>query len=155
MQKERILLKVHRSRKLYFLLYILILVVLSYIGYSYYIDNPISKNLLIISLVLILVIIKITEIHRIRDWWAITDNSFLESRGILNKNTREINFQSIADISLTQPFFKRLLNYGSVEIRKFMEEKSIITPNINKPEKFINILRDAIVKETKNEKRIF
>lgn len=155
MQKEKILLKIYRSRKIYLFFYLLILILLSYIGYSYYTGNPISRKFLILSLIFIILIIKLTEIHHLRDWWAITDSSFIESKSILNKNIREIDFQSIADISLNQPFFKRLLNYGSVEIRKFMEEKSIIISNINRPEKFINILRNAITRGTKNEKRLF
>lgn len=144
MQKEKILLKVYRSRKLYLTYYLLILAILGYVGYSYYNGEPISQNFFIASVVIIILIIKITEVHRIRDWWAITDNSFIESKSILNKNVREIDFHSIADIALDQPFFKRLFGYGTIEIRKFMEEKSIIISNINSPERFINILRDAI-----------
>jgi uncharacterized membrane protein YdbT with pleckstrin-like domain len=155
MLKEKILLKVHRSRKPYMIYYVMILALLGYIGYSYYMNNPVSNKFLIISFISILLIIKLTEIHRIRDWWAITEGSFIESKSILNRNIREIDFHTIADISLDQPLFKRIFNYGTVEIRKLIEEKSIVIPNINKPEKFINILRDAIMRDTKNEKRAF
>lgn len=149
MQKEKILLKVHRSRKLYLIFYLLILASFFCLGYSFYKQKLIDEQFLLIFLGILFLVIFITEIHRIRDWWAITDNSFIESQGIFSKTIREINFQSIADIALDQSFLKRLLDYGTVELRKLMEERSIIIPNINRPERFINILRDAIIKENK------
>ena len=144
MKKEQILLKVWRSRKSYLFYYFLIFLILGGLGYFYYLKIEISTTTLIISLVAVLLIIKIIEIHRIRNWWAITESSFVESKGILNKNIRELDFASISDIDLNQGFYKRLLGYGTINVRRFLNETSIVINNINRPERFLNILQDAI-----------
>jgi uncharacterized membrane protein YdbT with pleckstrin-like domain len=146
MKKEQILLKVFRSRKSYFPYYLIILVIISLLGYFYYYKGGVESSVLIVSIVLGIVIIKFIEIDRIRDWWAISDTSFIESRSILNKNVREIDFNTIADIDLEQQWYKRIFGYGTVNIRKILNETSIVVRDINRPEKFINLLHDAIRK---------
>ena len=144
MQKRKYLLKVRRSRKTYLLLYLMVLSILSLIGYLYYKSYSLSSFALIISLVFIFLIIKFTELHRFRDWWAITNSSIIQSTGIFNKNVREIDFSSISDLDLDQSFFKRILNYGNVNVRLFLNETSIKIISINKPGEFIEELQRII-----------
>lgn len=156
MEKDKVLVKIYRSRKTYIPIYILILLVISYFIYYYiFISQEVDNKLLIYLIVGIVVTIKITEIHRIRDWWAVTESSFIESKGILSKSIREIDFHTIADISLNQSLIKRFLHYGNVEIRKFLNETSIIIPGINHPERFINFLRRTIRKEVRDGRKMF
>ncbi len=155
MQKPKILLKIYRSRKPHIPLYLIAVLIMGYLLYSLYIGKPLSPEVTLLSIIGVIILIKYIEISRIRDWWAITENSFIESKSILNKNVKEIDFLSIADISLDQPLHKRLLNYGTVEIQKLPSDTTIVIPNINSPEKFINILRDAIVRKHGTEKRLF
>lgn len=153
MKKEEILLKVWRSRKAYVPFYFLIIVIIGAFLYFYFKGVEISSNNIIIFVIVIILLIKFTEIHRIRDWWAITETSLVESRGIINKNIREIDFASISDIDLNQWIYKRILGYGTINIRRFLNEASISVKNINNPEKFLDILQDAIRKSKvkKNE----
>ncbi|MCR4327830.1 MAG: PH domain-containing protein [Nanoarchaeota archaeon] len=144
MKKEQILLKVWTSRKAYLFYYFLILLLIGVLGYFYFKGIELSTNLWIIAIVLILFLIKFIEIHRIRNWWAITDMALIESKGIVNKNIREIDFTSISDIDLDQWLYKRILGYGTINIRRFMNEASISVKNINNPERFLNIVQDAI-----------
>ena len=144
MKKEQILLRVWRSRKSYLFYYFIIFLVIGILGYFYYLQVEISSTVLIIAIVVVILLVKIIEIHRIRNWWAITESSFVESKGILNKNVRELDFTSISDIDLNQGFFKRLLGYGTINVRRFLNETSIVINNINRPERFLNILQDAI-----------
>jgi membrane protein YdbS with pleckstrin-like domain len=144
MQKRKYLLKVRRSRKTYFLLYLMIVLIISLIGYLYYEGYSISSFALIISFLFIFLIIKFTELHRFKDWWAITPTSIIQSTGIFNKNVRDIDFSSISDLDLDQSFFKRILNYGNVNVRLFLNETSIKIIDINKPEEFIEELQRII-----------
>lgn len=144
MKEKRHLLKVRRSRKAYFLLYLMIFSVLFLIGYLNYKNYEISKFALIISIVFVVLMIKIIEVHRFRDWWAITNTSLIQSTGIFDKNIREIDFSSISDLDLDQPFFKRILDYGIVNVRLFLNETSIKIMDINKPEEFIRELQNKI-----------
>ena len=144
MQKGRYLVKVKRSRKSYFLVYLMVGIVLFLLSYLYFNGNPPTKVAWIISIAFIYFAIKFTEIHRFKDWWAITDNSLVQSTGIFNKNVGEIDFSSISDLDLDQSFFKRFLNYGNVNVRLFLNETSINIADINKPEEFIEELQRII-----------
>jgi len=116
------------------------------VGLVYFYSNNIEISTLgwVIALGSVFILIKFIEIHRIRNWWAITENSFIENRGIVNKNIREIEFESISDLSLNQGLHKRILGYGTINIRRFLNEAAISVPNINKPEVFLNLLQEAI-----------
>jgi len=144
MQNRKYLLKVRRSRKTYCLLYLMIISIIGLISYFYYKGNSLNSFALIISFLFIILIIKFTELHRFKDWWAITNTSIIQSTGILNKNVRDIDFSSISDLDLDQPFFKRILNYGNVNVRLFLNETSIKIIDINKPGEFIEELQRII-----------
>jgi hypothetical protein len=141
MQKRRYLIKVKRSRKTYLLIYLMILAIIFSLSYLYYNGKTPAQIALIISGLFILFSIKLTELHRFKDWWAITDSSLVQSTGIFNKNIREIGFSSISDLDLDQLFFKRLLNYGDINVRLFLNETSIKIVGINKPRGFIEELQ--------------
>ena len=144
MQKKNYFLKVRRSRKTYSLLYLMIFLILSLISYLYYKGYTLSYFVLGLSLLFIILITKFTELHRFKDWWAITNTSIIQSTGIFNKNIRDISFSSISDLDLDQPFFKRILNYGNVNVRLFLNETSIKIIDIDKPEEFIEELQRII-----------
>jgi len=141
MQKRKYLIKVRRSRKTYFLIYLMDFILISLWGYLYYNGHALNRIALIISAIFIFFTIKLTELHRFKDWWAITSNSFIQSTGIFDKNVREVDFSSISDLDLDQPFFKRILNYGDINVRLFLNETSIKIKNINKPREFIEELQ--------------
>lgn len=151
MGKREYIVKIKRSRKMYLLIYLMNLAIILFLVYLFYKEYTLNKKAIIISIIFIIVIIKITEIHRFRNWWAITEHSLIQSTGILNKNVREVDFSSISDIDLDQPLFKRMFDYGNVNVRLFLNETSINIENINKPESFMEKLQELIVKN-KNKK---
>jgi len=114
------------------------LLVLNYYNYS------ITPKVLILSSLFIFFLLSYTEYHRIKDWWAITDHSLVQSRGLLSKNVREIDFSSISDLDVDQPILKRILNFGNVNVRLFLNETSISITDINQPEDFIKELQSII-----------
>jgi hypothetical protein len=153
MRKEQILLKVFKSRKSHVHYYFMILVVWVFVSFLYYWRGVIDFKILIAAAVFTAFVLYFIEVDIVRNWWAITDSFIIESKSILNKNVREIDLNSIADIDLDQPLFKRFLGYGTVNIRKFLNEKSITIPDIDNPEVFINILQDAIQRKKKNDRK--
>jgi membrane protein YdbS with pleckstrin-like domain len=151
MKKRDYLIKVKKSRKSYFLLYLMVIFILSLIGYLFYKGYSINKFALIISFVFAFLILKFTEIDRFKDWWAITESSLIQSKGIFNKNVREIDFSSISDLDLDQTFFKRILNYGNINVRLFLNETSIKIVDITRPKEFIEEFQ-KIVSNNKNQR---
>ena len=154
MQKRNFLLKVRRSRKIYLLVYLMIFIVIGVLIYFNRSGLTIPKFALIISLAFILILVKWTEIHRMKDWWGITDSELVQSLGLLNKNVREVGFPSISDMDVHKPFLKRLLNYGDVNIRLFLNETSIKIKDINKPEQFVEDFQLIMSQNRKNNNGI-
>ena len=146
MRKDQILLKVFRSRMSHIHYYLMIFVILIINAFLYYTNKTMDLRVLIISVVFIVIVIWFIEVNIARNWWAITDTFLIESKSILNKNVREIDFNSIADIDLDQPLYKRFLGYGTIYIRKILNEKSITIEDVDDPVRFINILQEAIQK---------
>jgi membrane protein YdbS with pleckstrin-like domain len=152
-KRKNYLLKVKKSRKSYFFLYLMALVVLGVLIYFYKNNYEIDNLVFIFSGIFIVGIFFITEILHAREWWAITDSSLIHSISILNKNVREVDFGSISDMDLDKPLFKRLFNYGTVNVRVFLNETSIHVKDINNPEKFINLLQD-LIKNKRSKKNV-
>ena len=109
---------------------------------------------LIISIIFIILIIKVIEIHRMKDWWAITNSALIQSLGLLNKNVREVGFSSISDMDIDKPFFKRFLNYGDVNVRLFLNETSINIKNISNPDQFVEDFQIIISQNRKKNNGI-
>lgn len=134
---KRYLTKVYRSRATYFPIYLMITIIILVLGYLYYIRNNPSTIALIISGIFIFLAILISEVHRIREWWAITNSSLVHSVSIMNKNVREVDFASISDLDLDQPLTKRIFGHGDVNVRLFLNETSIKIKDIHNPVGFI------------------
>lgn len=113
-------------------------------------DIKIELGILISSLIFCLVLVMIIEIHRYRDWWALTDSNFVESKSILNKNIREIDFSSISGLELDQPLYQRILNYGTVIVRMHLNGAPIFINNIKNPEEFLRKAQRMIFEKRKN-----
>lgn len=140
MGRGKYILKVRRSRKRYLPLYFMIFFLIFLLSYLYFQGFELSRVAIIVSFVFIFSVVKFIEIHRIKDWWAISNNKLVQSLGIFNKDFREIGFSSISDLDIHQPFLKRCLGYGTVNVRLFLNETSIKIPDINKPERFVETL---------------
>lgn len=150
MQKKNFLLKVKRSRRSYFLIYLMILIIIGVLIYLRKIGLTIPTITLVISIGFILFLIKSIEVHRMKDWWAITNSALIQSLGLLNKNVREVGFSSISDMDVSKPFFKRFLNYGDVHVRLFLNETSINIKDISNPEQFVEDFQIIISQNRKN-----
>lgn len=142
--KERYLIKVRRSRKRYVLFYFMAFCVLGVLIYFMFNDYKINPVVLILSLLYVALTVKLTELHRVKDWWAITDHSLVQSTGIFNKNIREVDFSSISDLDLEKPLFKRIFNYGNVNVRLFLNDSAVKILDINRPEEFVKDLENLI-----------
>lgn len=150
--KREIILKVHKTRRAYFMAYFMCLVIIGILLYLYFKGYVLENYVLYPSVLFVLGVIYVTEILHHREWWAVTNNTLIHSVSILNKNVREVDFSSISDLDLDKPLFERILNYGDVNVRLFLNETSIKIRHISSPEKFIKFLRDLILKDrnTKN-----
>ena len=132
MRNKKYLVQVRRSRKAYLPAYLMAVIVIFSLSYVYYSGASISYSVLIISGAFIISAIKFPEFYRIQDWWAITEN------------VKEISFEAISDIRLSQSLLKRFMNCGDVDVRAYSIETSIKIDNIDKPGEFIEKLQKII-----------
>ena len=56
-------------------------------------------------------------------------------------------FSSISDLDLDQPVHKRILGYGNINIRLFLNENPMRVSDINNPENFFDRVRKEIGKK--------
>ena len=152
MVKKDFLLKVRVSRKRYLSLYIFaILIFLLIIYLTLFLKYNLSKTSWTLSISYLLFTIALIEYEILQDWWGVTETSLVQSLGLFNKNVRQVDFSSISDLDLNQPLFKRILNYGNVNVRLFLNETSISIKDINNPNKFIEDLQKIIAKSRKKK----
>lgn len=146
-KKRNYLLKVRRSRKSYSLMYFSALIIIGIMIYLLLKGYSLNWQIILAGILVVFFIVKFAEVHRLKDWWAISDSSVVQSLGIFSKNIRSVDFSSISDLDLTQSIHKRILNYGDVNLRLFLNETSLCVNNINNPEGFINFLEDTMSKK--------
>lgn len=144
MGKRKYIMKVRIARRSFLGIYLMILIVIFLMGYLNYSGIRPGTIAWVVSGAFVYFSIKYVEYHRWKDWWAVTDRSLIQSKGIFSKNVREIDFSSISDLDLEQAFFKRILNYGNVNVRLFLNETSIKIINITRPDEFIEKLQSLI-----------
>ena len=150
MQKEKIIIKLRRARRSYFLVYFLSLAILMVLIYLATTGIVISIFMWIVAFFVISSLIKYAEIHRIKDWWGITDSALIQNLGIINKKIRHVGFTSISDMDVSKPIHKRILNYGDVNVRLFLSDTAIKINNISNPDRFVEVFHLVMSEHRKN-----
>lgn len=138
------ILHVSNSRKVYVFIYLMMIIVAGLIVYIKVMDLPLNKNAFIGAVSFIVLGILITELHRKRISYEITLLYLIHNKGILSKKSKKILLESIVDIDLNQKLWQRLLGYGNVEVHAASGANIIKVKNINKPEKFVDILEKQV-----------
>lgn len=137
-------LKVRNSRKVYIPIYFMILVlILAVAAAKFYGDevNGLSLKLVLAFSALSLIF---TEFHRYSNFYEVTPNSLIISKGIFKNSLRTVDLFSVSDADSNQGVWQRMLNYGDVRIRLFTGESSLNLKGINNPTRFVNFLLKVI-----------
>lgn len=140
--KKKGVFKVRNSRKVYFLLYLMAVILLIAVTYIKISGRPLDDMAFKLVLAFVIAVLIATEIHRLGNSYEITENSVVLRKGYFTIISKRIEFGAISDIDVKQNLWQRLLSYGNVQIFKF-SEKSIIK-NINKPFKFVSFLSERM-----------
>ena len=141
---KKYFMKVSNSRKIYLPVYLMIFVLITIVFFIKQNGLVLSKPVFILVILFILFSIKFTELHRWSNSYAITKDSFVHIKGILNRKTRSMDFLAISDIELRQNVWQRLINYGDVSVRLYSGESDNPAKNINNPKKFADCLEKMI-----------
>ncbi|MBI5803090.1 PH domain-containing protein [Candidatus Pacearchaeota archaeon] len=152
MKEEENFIRVRSSRKVYFPVYLMILILVFTIGFAKFNGKEVSNLALRLVVFFSAACIAVTEIHRLANYYEINSGSLVTSKGIFSKTTRRVDLISVSDADSDQNVWQRLLNYGDVNVRLFSKESTVLVKNINNPSGFVDFLEGKMAekKGTKN-----
>ncbi|MCF7910199.1 PH domain-containing protein [Candidatus Pacearchaeota archaeon] len=144
-----VILGTSNTRLIYIPLYIMVLIVLFFMLYLKVNNLPLNQTGIILGIVFIVVIFKFTELHRLSNYYEINQDALVHVRGLINKNSKNVDVFAISDIDIDQNLWQRMLGYGTVKVRLFSEDNSTLVKDIKNPKEFVRVLEKVMM-----EKRI-
>ncbi len=132
------------SRKIYWKVYLFLLVCTGFIIAGYVYDNPPGKFVLIGFGITLVVGMRASEAHRLKDSYVITHHHLLHHHGIISKRVKKILLSSVGDFEVNQTFIQRIFNVGDIQIYHYGNEHIIKISNIPKPTEFGDFLQDKL-----------
>ena len=137
-------LKIRNSRKIYFPIYLMVILLITLIISI----KLLGLNLNILAFggaaIFALISFGATEIHRLGRAYQITPNFLEHTQGYLSKRIKKISLASISDVDLKQTLWQRIIKFGDVHVHLFSEGSLVHVKGINKPHEFIEYLEEMI-----------
>ncbi len=153
-KEESEVLKVRSSRKMYILVYLMILILLSTVAVIKFTGRELNTFALRIVLIFSVLCILVTESHRFQNLYEINDTSLIHIKGILFQSTKRTDLLAVSDAEIKQNPWQRMLNYGTVEVAVFSKESMTAMHDINRPLEVVTFLEQKIAdKRTSGPKR--
>ena len=79
------------------------------------------------------------------DRWWVTQEQIVQSEGVVSRHTRELLIEELDDIEIHQSWVERLLDIGSVRLRRAGQEKAeIVLSGVRKPANLVGAIRERI-----------
>ncbi|HDL02370.1 MAG TPA: PH domain-containing protein, partial [Candidatus Pacearchaeota archaeon] len=133
------------SRKVYWKVYLFLLICAGVIVAGYAYDIPPSKSVLIGFGVTFAIGMKVTEGHRLLHSYKITHHHLVHTHGFFSRQAKKILLSSIADFKVSQSFWQRIFNFGDVYIYHYADVHIIKASNINRPSEFGDYLQGKLL----------
>lgn len=142
-KKEKIydgeFLKIRNSRKLYIPSYFMIIFFIFFLAYIKITNRPLNDVSFKLVLLFIVLVIIVTEIHRLGNLYEVNDKSVIHTKGYFSTVSKRIEFGAISDIDILQGPWQRIMKFGHVVLFKFSEGP--ILKNINRPKDFVDYIQ--------------
>lgn len=141
MIKEGIL-KLRTSRKLYIPFYFMALVLIIFLVYIKFSERPLNEFSIKLVIAFIIIVIIVTEIHRLGNLYEINDRSVVHTNGYFSTVSKRVEFGAISDIDILQGPWQRIMKFGHITLFKFSEGPTL--KNINRPKDFVDYLQNKM-----------
>lgn len=135
---------IRTSRKSYIPFYLMVLAVIVTLLVIVFTGRPLPRNNLIASILFVIIVIKLTELHRFTHHYDITPHALEIVEGILYRRIKRLNYGSISQLHLNQNLWEKLIDVGSVEIAQFSETIRTEIKKVNKPHEFLKALSKMV-----------
>ena len=133
------------SRKIYWKVYVFLVVCVGFIAAGYVYDIPPEKNVLIGFGVTFAIGIKATEAHRLVHSYRITHHHLLHNHGLFSRQIKKILLSSVGDFKIVQTFWQRIFNMGDVLVYHYGNEHVMKVTNIGSPGKFADFFQNKLL----------
>lgn len=143
-KKKNNSIKIRSSRRVYIPFYVMVIFIILFILIIKITGKELNSIALVLLIVFIVLVFKLTEIHRLSNFYSIGENSLICSKGIFTKNIKRIDYFGISDINIDQGVFQRLFDYGNVIVSLFSADDATMIKNINNPEELARKIEKAI-----------
>ncbi|MBS3070993.1 PH domain-containing protein [Candidatus Pacearchaeota archaeon] len=144
-------LSVRNSRKIYLIVYLMILALVISIAVAKISGREIDELTLKVVGVFLILAIFFTESHRLNTYYEVNPHSIIASKGIFSRTTRRLDLVAISDANLRQNLWERMLNYGDVGVRTFSDDSAMVIKKINNPSMFVDFL-EAKTRRAKSQR---
>ena len=139
------------SRKMYFPLYMMIFILVGFLGYIYVNGLSVHKFLLMGIGLFIALTLTASETRRFKEAYTINKDFLAHSSGYISKDIKKILIESIIDIDVKQGIWQRLLRYGDIQVHAASGAHIIHMKNINKPHDFVKMLETRMNNKKYND----
>ena len=133
------------SRKIYWKVYLLLLVCAGFVSAGYVYDVSPGKDVLIGFTVIFVVGIKATETHRLVHSYKITHHHLLHKHGLFSRRIKQVLLSSIGDFKINQSFWQRIFNMGDVFIYHYGNDHAMKVSSIGRPNEFADFLQEKLL----------
>jgi uncharacterized membrane protein YdbT with pleckstrin-like domain len=133
------------SRKIYWKVYVLLLICVGFVVAGYTSGIPPDKNVLIGFSVIFIVGVKATEAHRLVHSYKITHHHLLHKRGLFSRQIKKVLLSSVGDFKIIQTFWQRIFNVGDVLVYHYGNEHIMKVTNIGRPEEFADFFQNKLL----------
>lgn len=133
------------SRKIYWKVYLFLLVCAGFVVAGYVYDIPPSKDVLIGLGVTLAIGIKATEAHRLVHSYKITHHHLLHKHGLFSRQIKKVLLSSVGDFKIIQTFWQRIFNVGDILVYHYGNEHIIKVTNIGRPREFADFFQNKLL----------
>jgi len=133
------------SRKVYWKVYLFLLVCAGFIVAGYVYGVSPGRNVLIGFGVTVVIGVKATEAHRLMRSYKITHHHVLHRHGVFSRQVKKVLLSSVGDFQVNQSFWQRIFNLGDISIYHYGNEHTMKVCNIGRPAEFADYLQEKLL----------
>ena len=134
------------SRKVYILDYIIAFGLIFALLFAEFKGFTLNSFVMGSATLLVATGIILPETKRIMTSYKVNGNYLIVVHGLLRKGVKRVDLKTITGIELSQNFWQRMLNYGTIDIHSASGPNSMKIKNIDQPHDFVTLLEEKISK---------
>jgi uncharacterized membrane protein YdbT with pleckstrin-like domain len=130
------------SRRLYVKYYFFLILVFIASLYTWASEMNFSPLTLWASIISFIVVLKLTELHRLSNHYEVKDSMITHTQGLFGRDSKVVGLKAISDILVKQTVWQRIWMYGDVHLSIFGNYTYV--KNIDKPYEYAAYIQEIV-----------